>query len=68
MDLPMLNIKHIKMKIRIVKRNETHMVEFNQRNQYFVLAYEGSKKECRWYRKMLKRCFKNFLEDENRKG
>ena len=58
------------MKIKIVKRDGEHAIEFWQGSQGFTLDYRASRKECEWMRKQLRHAFRAFIQgkiDELRK-
>lgn len=61
----------IRVKKRIiydVKREGEYVVEFAQGNQSFILEGGGTKEYCQQRKGFLKICFKNFIEETNRKS
>ncbi len=52
------------MKIEVKKIGGIWKVLFTHGVQSFVLAYEGTKKECEWFKGCLKTCFENYVKQE----
>lgn len=55
------------METNIEKRLGKYVVTFTHGSQSFQLAYEGTKKECKWMKEALDECFRRAFDDETRK-
>lgn len=50
------------MNTTIIKVGKEYKVELSFGNQFFTLDYRGTKMECVWMVKMVRKCFKNYAD------